>query len=343
MPLKTTNNDVGFIYDEYAPALYGVIRSIIDDKTKADNLLIRIFNDLSEELKNYEHRDGLFLWLVNLSRNRAISQLVEDNDQTKAAQVNTYVGNLPPLQKTIFSLVYFKGLKIDEVADILQLPVARIEPFFKGLPDFTPYLFPNIKRPASPVPDMLQSLCNVIIPADDSARVAALKKYEILYTPAEEEFDKITQMAARIFDTPMSFLSLVDEETVFYKSQVGSFGRMQVNREHSLCSLTILSREPLVIEDASLSDCFKDNPFVSAENGIRFYAGAPLITKDGYLIGALCVVDTKQKTFSTKDTLLLTEFAELAMREIEIRHDNFQQMLFEEQLARATRVESMSS
>jgi GAF domain-containing protein len=91
----------------------------------------------------------------------------------------------------------------------------------------------------------------------------------------------------------------------------------------------------LVIEDASLSTCFKDNPFVQAENGIKFYAGAPLITKDGFLIGAVCIVDTKPKTFSFKDTLLLTEFAEMAMQEIESRHDTFQQILFKEQLQNA--------
>jgi GAF domain-containing protein len=243
---------------------------------------------------------------------------------------------LPLLEKTIFALVYFKGLNMEEVANVLQLPLNRIQGVFNGLPKFTPYIFHNIKRGCSPVSEILQSLVQNLVPENDAQRVAALKRYEILYTPAEEAFDRITSIISRVFDTPMSFLSLVDEDTVFYKSQVGSFGRSQVNRENSLCSLTILSREPLIIEDASLQACFNDNPFVKAEGGIKFYAGAPLITSDGYLIGALCIVDTRHRTFSVKDTILLTEFAEIAMREIELRHESFQQALLEEQVKTAT-------
>jgi hypothetical protein len=275
------------------------------------------------------------LWLLNLSTNQCIIQLIDDNAKTKTAAINTYVSSLPPLQKAIFSLVYLGGKDIKEVATILHVPLSKIEDTFQGLPNFTPYLFSNTKRSCSPVPEILPTLMQNLIPENDVLRVAALQKYNIMYTPAEETFDKLTKTVADVFDTPMAFLSLVDEDTVFYKSQVGPFGRTQVNRESSLCSLTILSKEPLVIEDASLSTCFKNNPFVKAENGIRFYAGAPLITKDGYLIGALCVVDTKQRTFSFKDTLLLTEFAEIAMNEIESRHNSFQQILFNEQVETA--------
>jgi hypothetical protein len=254
------------------------------------------------------------------------------DNNTRTTAINTYLNTLPVLQKSIFALVYFKGLHIYEVATLLQLPLSIIEPIFTGLPKFTPYLFPNCKRKATPVSEMLSSLGQNLIPEDDKERVAALKQYDIMYTPAEEAFDRITQIVARVFETPLAFLALVDEDTVFYKSQVGSFSKWQVDREDSLCSLTILSREPLIIEDASVESCFKDNPFVQAEGGVKFYAGAPLITHDGYMIGALCVVDTKSRTFSLKDTLLLTEFTELAMREIESRHDNFQQLLFHEQL-----------
>lgn len=179
---------------------------------------------------------------------------------------------------------------------------------------------------------MLQRLMKNIIPENDTQRVTALKQYEILYTSPEEAFDRITRIIAQVFNTPMAFLSLVDGDTVFYKSQVGPFGKWQVNRKDSLCSLAILSREPLIIEDASLESCFKDNPFVQAEGGVKFYAGVPLITRDGYMIGALCVIDTKQRTFSVKDTLLLTEFAEMAMSEIESRHESLQQLLFREQV-----------
>lgn len=330
-----SQKDLELLYDKYSPAMYGVITTIISDKSKAEEVLIRVFSVLAAEIENYQHKHSLLLWLLNLSRNHSIAQLIEDNATTKAALANSYISSLPLLEKTIFALVYLKGLNIHEVAAILHLPLIKIENVFNGLPNFTPYMFANIKRKSSPVTDMLQALTQNIIPVNDHQRIAALKKLGILYTPAEEAFDKITQMAARVFDTPMSFLSLVDEDTVFYKSQVGPFGRSQVNRENSLCSLTILSKEPLVIEDASLATCFRDNPFVQAEKGIKFYAGAPLITKEGYLIGALCVVDTKPRAFSFNDTVLLTEFAETAMQEIESRHETFQHILLQEQVASA--------
>jgi GAF domain-containing protein len=189
-----------------------------------------------------------------------------------------------------------------------------------------------MKRTTSPATDNLLSMLQNIIPGNDIERVSALRQYEILYTPAEEAFDRITRIIAQVFDTPMSFLSLVDKDTVFYKSQVGPFGKWKVDRKDSLCSLSILSRQPLIIEDASMETCFKDNPYVQAEGGIKFYAGVPLITPDGYMIGALCVVDIRHRTFSAKDTLLLTEFAEMAMAEIVSRHENFKSLLLQEEL-----------
>jgi GAF domain-containing protein len=333
----TTTGEISALYDIYAPALYGCISGMISDRDEAEAVLIKIFSTLSVEMEKYQHRDNLLLWLINLSRNECIARLMTGNEKTKGAPVNDYVSGLPLLEKTIFALVYFKGLDIHEVANLLHLPENRIQGVFADLPKFTTYLFHNIKRARSPVSDILQSLVLNLVPKNDAERVAALKKYKILYTAPEEAFDRITAVIARVFDTPMSFLSLVDKDTVFYKSQVGPFGKSQVNREHSLCSLTVLSREPLIIEDASIATCFKDNPLVQAEQGIKFYAGVPLITSDGYLIGALCVVDTKPRTFSTKDTLLLTEFADIAMREIESRHETFQQALLQEQVKAATR------
>lgn len=137
---------------------------------------------------------------------------------------------------------------------------------------------------------------------------------------------------ADVFGTPMSFISLVDEETVFYKSQVGSFGRKQASRKDSLCSYTILQSQPLVIEDTKAEAYLVGNPLVEAEGGIRFYAGAPLITRDGFPIGAVCVVDTKQKKFSDKDKELLVRFAKLVMHEIELRLSMLKQREMEEQV-----------
>lgn len=172
-----------------------------------------------------------------------------------------------------------------------------------------------------------------IIPANDQQRLQALHRYQILYTAAEESFDNITRLMADVFDMPMAFISLVDGDTVFYKSQVGPFGRDSVQRTDSLCSLTILSDNLLIIEDASGEACFKGNPYVDAEGGIRFYAGAPLITDDGHCIGTACLVDTRSRTFSEKEKGMLVRFARLVMHEIEVRYANLQQAETAEQVA----------
>jgi PAS domain S-box-containing protein len=166
---------------------------------------------------------------------------------------------------------------------------------------------------------MLETLVRGIIPQNDEQRLEALHSFEILYTSTEGAFDNITQMMAQVFKAPMAFISLVDKETVFYKSKVGPFDRDAVRREDSLCSLTILGTEPLVIEDASGEVCFQDNPYVSSTGGIRFYAGAPLTTKEGFQIGTACIVDTIPRTFSENDKSLLVRFASLVMHEIEMR------------------------
>ncbi|HEV7347576.1 PAS domain S-box protein [Telluribacter sp.] len=182
---------------------------------------------------------------------------------------------------------------------------------------------------------MLEALSKDIIPLNDAERLEALHKYEILYTPAEESFDTITQMMAQVFRAPLAFISLVDKEIVYYKSQFGPFGRNMVDRKDSLCSLTILGTEPLIIEDASGEACFQENPFVATEGGIRFYAGAPLITKEGLPIGTACIVDTVPRTFSGEDKRLLVHFARLVMHEIELRFSSLQQFSIQYELDKA--------
>lgn len=182
---------------------------------------------------------------------------------------------------------------------------------------------------------MLETLVKDIIPLNDEKRVEALQSFNILYTSAEKTFDNITQIMARMFQTPMAFISLVDKDKVFYKSQTGPFGRDDVQRTDSLCSLTILNNEPLVIEDASNEVCFQNNPYVLPEGGIKFYAGAPLITKEGYHIGTACIVDTKPRTFSEEDKLFLVRFAQMVMHEIEVRHASFVQIEIQQELYKA--------
>ncbi len=156
-------------------------------------------------------------------------------------------------------------------------------------------------------------------PATDLPRLAELRSYAILYTAAEEAFDNLAQIMALAFGTPLSFISLVDEQTVFYKAQAGTFGRTQVDRPDSLCSRTILQPAPTVFEDTWTEPTLQTNPIIHANGGLRFYAGASVSVYDGYRIGAVCVMDSVPRSFSAANRQLLERFARQAMHELTVR------------------------
>lgn len=159
-----------------------------------------------------------------------------------------------------------------------------------------------------------------IIPINDQERLRALYRYEILDTPPEEFFEKMTRMAAKLLKMPNAFISLVDVDRVWYKSNFSSLAVPCVDREDSLCSLTIINEEEVtVFENTLLIPSLLSSPYVSAENGIRFYAGAPLITYDGYNLGTICVVDGEPRTITKEEKDLLKDMADLVMNHIEMR------------------------
>src|SRR6056297_1931368 len=131
-------------------------------------------------------------------------------------------------------------------------------------------------------------------PAAEAQRLAALYRYDILDTEPEEAFDRISQMAAHLFDAPLAFVSLIDEDRQWMKSCVGLETR-EISLDASICVYAIQTDEVTVIPDATQDERVADNPFVTGEVGIRFYAGAPLRTSDGYRIGTLCVLDTEPR------------------------------------------------
>lgn len=156
-------------------------------------------------------------------------------------------------------------------------------------------------------------------PGDEKERLAALYRYRLLDTPREEAFDRITRLAARLFDTPISLITLVDENRQWFKSKVG-IRVEQGTREASFCAHAINRDEVLVIHDALRDERFADNPWVTQSPHIRFYAGAPLRTQDGYLLGTLCVIDSEPRSeFSEDDRQNLRELADIVMAQIEMR------------------------
>ncbi|PSB17702.1 diguanylate cyclase [filamentous cyanobacterium CCP2] len=163
-------------------------------------------------------------------------------------------------------------------------------------------------------------------PINEAERLQALHRYNVLDTPPEIAFDRITSMAARLFDVPIAFVSLVDESRAWFKSCYGLKLR-EVPRNSTLCSFALLCNEVLVIPDTQQDDRLQDNPtdnpfapFVQKEPGVRFYAGAPLLTQDGFNLGTLCLLDTKPgKALTEQQQATLTDLAAMVVDELELR------------------------
>lgn len=152
-----------------------------------------------------------------------------------------------------------------------------------------------------------------IVPTPDEAnRLLALRALKILDTPEEESFDRLTRMAANIFGTPTALISLVDGRRQWFKSRVG-FESRETDRSVSLCAHALGDSEPLVVPDAAADPRFADNPLVTGQPYIRFYAGAQLRTTAGFDLGTLCIIDTEPRQHPTARQLsLLQDLAETA-------------------------------
>lgn len=146
------------------------------------------------------------------------------------------------------------------------------------------------------------------IPDNEHERLAALRDTGLLYTPPQEVFDSVVRVAAAMFDMPMATLSLIDTETQFFKARVG-VSAMTTTRDCAFCAYTILGSEPFVVPDACADERFVGNPQVTDAPNIRFYAGAPLLTPEGYALGALTVMDTREREFSADDAQRLRDLA----------------------------------
>jgi signal transduction histidine kinase len=154
---------------------------------------------------------------------------------------------------------------------------------------------------------------------DDIKRIETLNKYDILDTPPEGTFDSIVKLASKLLDVPIAMVSLVDTDRIWFKSAFG-LNIQQIPREGGLCSSAILSDEFYMIEDALTDTRTMNHSLVIGESGwLRFYAGVPLTTSDGYNLGTLCVLDRKPRTLTDSEQIILVDLAAIVMQHLELR------------------------
>jgi diguanylate cyclase (GGDEF)-like protein len=152
----------------------------------------------------------------------------------------------------------------------------------------------------------------------EEKRLAALYDYDVLDTPPEESFDRITRLVKTSMGKPIATLSLIDRDRQWYKSRLGTEAT-ETARDISFCTHTIQGNEPLVVTDALADPRFRDSPLVTCEDGVRFYVGVPLRTPDGFNIGALCAIDTAPGEVSQDQLNTLQDLARLAVDAMELR------------------------
>lgn len=157
-----------------------------------------------------------------------------------------------------------------------------------------------------------------VAPQNEALRQAAVDRYEILDTPPDGAFDRITRIVARIFDVPICTITVVDHDRIWFKSKHG-IDAEEIGRDPGLCASAVLEYEPLVICDATKDPRSLENPLVRGELGLRFYAGAPLKTADGFSLGTLNIIDREPRDLSEEDLELLQELAEVVVDELELR------------------------
>lgn len=158
------------------------------------------------------------------------------------------------------------------------------------------------------------------LPRNEARRLEALRSLLILDTPPEERFDRISAFAAQEFDMPIALVSLVDSDRQWFKSNFGMLV-CETPRDVSFCSHAILQSRPLVVHDTLLDPRFADNPSVVGDPFVRFYAGAGLRLAYGHVVGTLCLMDRRPRSFDRLDEAILCGLRDLVVEELTRREE----------------------
>jgi len=156
------------------------------------------------------------------------------------------------------------------------------------------------------------------VKTNEARRLKVLWQYDVLDTVPEEVFDDLTELAARICEAPIALISLIDEDRQWFKAKVG-VTLNETSRDISFCAHAIKQTDLFIIPDATLDARFANNPLVTSDPKIRFYAGAPLITPDGYALGTLCVIDKVPREMREEQKHALRVLARHVMTQLELR------------------------
>ncbi len=156
------------------------------------------------------------------------------------------------------------------------------------------------------------------VPSNEARRLKVLWQYDLLDTVPEEIFDDLTELAARICEAPIALISLVDEDRQWFKSKVGITVN-ETSRDISFCAYAVTQQDLFIVPDATLDPRFAKNPLVTSDPKIRFYAGAPLITPDGYALGTLCVIDKVPRELRPDQKQALKILARHVVFQLELR------------------------
>jgi GAF domain-containing protein len=158
------------------------------------------------------------------------------------------------------------------------------------------------------------------MPANETERLRTLRSYKILDTKPEERFDELTRLAAVICGVPISLISLIDTDRQWFKSRFG-LDVQETPRAQAFCTHAIMQPELFVVPDASKDERFANNPLVTGDPHIRFYAGEPLAARDGHVLGTLCVIDHEPHTLTEAQKEALRIVGQLVIANFELRRD----------------------